>query len=128
MNGVVTISGWALDNTSYVGSAIGSVVVKVDGAVVGNASYGVSRPDVCAAYPGRANCPNVGYSYQLNTNGLATGSHTITVSATDTDTFSGHRFSERDGYYDQCSTAGGHRFSNGGIGAVGDRHYFGMGH
>jgi hypothetical protein len=41
-----------------VGSAIGSVQVKVDGAVVANASYGVTRPDV-RAYPGRPGCRDV---------------------------------------------------------------------
>jgi hypothetical protein len=83
--GVITVSGWAIDNTTYVGSAIGSVVVKVDGVPMGLATYGVNRTDVCSAYPQRANCPNVGYTYQLNTSGLSTGNHTLTVSATDTD-------------------------------------------
>ena len=62
-----------------VGSAINSVQVKVDGTVVGTATYGFSRPDVCAVYPGRTGCPNVGYSYSLNTSALSVGSHTITV-------------------------------------------------
>ncbi|MGD0047050.1 MAG: SBBP repeat-containing protein [Bryobacteraceae bacterium] len=83
VSGTVTIAGWAIDNVSTVGTAISSVQVLVDGTAVGNATYGVNRPDVCAAYPGRAGCPNVGYSYSLNTTTLTTGSHTITVTATD---------------------------------------------
>jgi N-acetylmuramoyl-L-alanine amidase len=79
----VTVSGWAIDNASVVGTAISGIQVLVDGTAVGTATYGVSRPDVCAAYPGRAGCPNVGFSYSLNTAALAAGSHTITVSATD---------------------------------------------
>ena len=84
--GNVTVSGWAVDNAAAVGTAISSVQVKVDGTVVGTATYGLSRPDVCAAYPGRPGCPNVGYSYSLNTSTLNVGSHTITVTATDSDT------------------------------------------
>jgi phospholipase C len=85
VSGLVTISGWALDNASAVGTAITGVQVKVDGSIVGNATYGLSRPDVCAVYPGRPNCPNVGYSYSLNTSTLSLGTHTITVAATDSD-------------------------------------------
>jgi hypothetical protein len=86
VSGIVTISGWAVDNASAVGTGISSVQVKVDGTVVGTATYGLSRPDVCAVYPGRPGCPNVGYSYSLNTSTLSVGSHTITVTATDSDT------------------------------------------
>ena len=32
------ITGWAIDSTSFIGSAIASVVVKVDGTVVGHAA------------------------------------------------------------------------------------------
>ena len=85
VSGTVTVAGWAIDNTTSVGTAIGSVQVKVDGTVMGNATYGVNRPDVCNAWPGRPGCPNVGYSFQLNTGTLSPGSHTITVLATDTD-------------------------------------------
>ncbi len=85
LTGTVTITGWAIDNTVAPGTAISSVQVLVDGASMGNASYGVSRPDVCSVYPGRPGCPNVGYAFSLNTAALSFGSHTITVVATDTD-------------------------------------------
>ena len=67
-----------------VGTAISSVQIKVDGTVVGTATYGLSRSDVCVVggYPG---CPNVGYSFSLNTSTLTVGTHTITVTATDSD-------------------------------------------
>jgi hypothetical protein len=81
VTGAITISGWALDHTS----AIGSVQVKVDGIVVGNATYGVPRPDVCAVYSGLPGCPNVGFTYSLDTTNLMPGAHTVTVLATDTD-------------------------------------------
>ena len=83
VSGTVTVGGWAIDNASTVGTAIGSVHVLVDGTAVGTATYGVSRTDVCAAYPGRPGCPNVGYTYSLNTATLTPGCHTITVTATD---------------------------------------------
>ena len=78
--------GMGVDKASAVGTAISSVQFKVDGTVLGTASYGLSRPDVCAVSPGRPGCPNVGYSYSLNTSTLSVGTHTITVTATDSDT------------------------------------------
>jgi streptogramin lyase len=83
VSGMVTVTGWAIDNSSSVGTAITSVQVRVDGALAGNATYGISRPDVCNVFPGRPRCPNVGFSF--NTNALSPGSHTITVSAVDSD-------------------------------------------
>jgi hypothetical protein len=85
VSGVVTVSGWAIDNTTTIGTAIGNVQVIVDGAIVGAAIYGTGRPDVCAVFPGRPGCPNVGFTYQLNTASLSAGTHTLTVVATDTD-------------------------------------------
>jgi hypothetical protein len=79
----VPISGWIMNNLYVVGDPIdpASIAIGVDGALVGHATYGGSRPDVCALYPGRANCPNVGYSYTLDATLLAPGQHTITVAA-----------------------------------------------
>jgi len=85
LSGVVNVSGWALDNAASIGTAISSVVVKLDGAVLGNATYGISRTDICTTFPGRPGCPNVGFSYLLDTAKLTPGSHTLTVIATDTD-------------------------------------------
>ena len=83
--GTTIISGWALENTSSVGpDAVSSVTVFVDGSQVGTANYGVARPDVCAAYPGRLGCPNVGWSFSLNAAVLPVGSHTLKIVATDT--------------------------------------------
>ena len=81
----LNISGWAINSTSSVGTAISKVEVQIDGATVGTATYGLSRPDVCAAFPGRAGCPNVGYSYSVNTASLTPGSHTLRVVATNSD-------------------------------------------
>ena len=85
VTGVITVKGWAIDSISTVGTAIAAVQVMVDGAIVGNATYGLARPDACATYPGRPGCPNVGFTYSLDTSNLTSGSHTITVTATDSD-------------------------------------------
>jgi archaellum component FlaG (FlaF/FlaG flagellin family) len=87
ISGTVSVVGWAIDNTSAIGTAInpGSLQVLVDGVLVGTATYGVNRSDVCSAYPGRAGCPNVGFNFNLDTLTLTNGPHTITIWATDTD-------------------------------------------
>src|SRR6202042_3447601 len=72
LSGATTITGWAIDGSS-VGTAISKVQVRIDGNVVGNATYGLSRGDVCGVYPGRPGCPNVGFSYQLNASALTAG-------------------------------------------------------
>ena len=101
VSGTVSVVGWAIDNASAVGTAINptSVQVKVDGVSVGTATYGAYRLDVCTAYPVRAGCPNVGFTYSLNTAALSHGSHTITVYAADSDVPSPERgLRQRDGH------------------------------
>jgi len=82
--GTVAVDGWAIDASS----PITNVAVQIDGSTVANLTpanggYGTSRPDVCVAYPTVYGCPNVGYSYQLNTTALANGGHTLQILATD---------------------------------------------
>jgi hypothetical protein len=85
VSNVISISGWAIDNTTTAGTAISSVQILVDGKLVGTANYGASRPDVCGLYPGRPGCPNVGFTYTLDTRVFAPGLHTLTAQATDSD-------------------------------------------
>jgi hypothetical protein len=90
VSGIVAVKGFAYDNDTSIGTLISSVQVLVDGVYVGNATYGlppsgVDRPDICAYYPGRPGCPNVGYAYSLDTSRLSPGSHTIRVVAIDSD-------------------------------------------
>jgi N-acetylmuramoyl-L-alanine amidase len=85
LTGVVPMSGWALEALNSVGpAAISSMQVFVDGVLNGTATYGSSRADVCAALPGRLGCPNVGWSYSLDTSTLSSGAHVLKVTATDT--------------------------------------------
>ncbi len=84
VTGTVTVDGWAIDASS----PITNVAVQVDGSTVANLTtanggYGRSRPDVCVAYPSVYSCPNVGYSYQLDTTAFANGGHTLQILATD---------------------------------------------
>jgi hypothetical protein len=79
-SGNVALTGWAIDNISQPLGSVASVKVLVDGTFAGTAAYGTSRQDVCTAYPGRAGCPNVGYTFALN---LPVGTHTVMVSASD---------------------------------------------
>ena len=46
---------------------------------------GQAVPMFVRSIPAGSDCPNVGYSYSLNTSTLSVGSHTIMVTATDSD-------------------------------------------
>jgi len=76
--GQATFSGWALDDATL----ISRIDFIVDGTVVGSGNYFyIARPDVCVIFPNRPGCPNVGWSYSINTFGLSNGTHTFTVRA-----------------------------------------------
>jgi uncharacterized protein (TIGR03437 family) len=76
--GLAMFAGWAVNDNA----AISGVTVSVDGTPLGNAAYGVSRPDVCIVFPGLSGCPNVGWSILVDTNKLSNGTHTLTMMAT----------------------------------------------
>ena len=78
-SGEVTVSGWVLDNRG-----VSSVSLRVDESRAVPLSYGASRPDVCAAWPGYPACDAVGFSGAFT---LEAGDcpHLIEVLATDTD-------------------------------------------
>lgn len=77
MMGTAVFGGWAVDDNS----AIASVTASVDGGAAQAVVYGGSRPDVCNIYPNRAGCPNVGWTWDVNTTTLSNGSHTMSVTA-----------------------------------------------
>src|SRR5207302_766674 len=68
-------AGWALNDNG----AVGLLAVSVDGVPDGMAADFLYRPEVCAVYPGRANCPFPGWNYALNTLKFADGRHTLDV-------------------------------------------------
>ena len=76
LSGFVPVAGWVLDDVD-----VARVEVLIDGASVGNASYGLSRPDVATVF---ANAPErIGFSYLLDTRPYANGGHQLQVRATD---------------------------------------------
>ncbi len=74
------VSGWAADKED--GSPVKSVQILIDGAAVGNATLGGSRPDVASAF-GDSRYSSSGWSFSYNTSSLSAGSHTVTAVATD---------------------------------------------
>jgi hypothetical protein len=73
--------GWALNANAH----IVSVSISVDGVPLGNAAYGIGRPDICTSTATSPDCPNVGWTYSLDTTLLIDGSHTFSVLATAAD-------------------------------------------
>ena len=78
LHDLANLTGWAIDNREI----ISQVDVTVDGVLQNQATYGVSRPDVCAAYQDSASCPNVGWNLNLNTRNFSDGEHRLQVTAT----------------------------------------------
>jgi hypothetical protein len=76
------VFGWAYDL-----QGVQTVQVDVDGQVVGNADYGLYRPDVPPADP-RVRSANVGFSFLLDTTQLSNTQHDIVVYVIDR---GGHR-------------------------------------
>lgn len=73
INGVFEVFGWAYDL-----QGVTSVAVDVDGQVVGNANYGLFRPDVPVNDP-RVPFANVGFSYVLDTTRLSNSAHDLVI-------------------------------------------------
>ena len=85
VNGVFTLAGWAIETSSTNSTGITAIHIydgPANGAAnfIGQATYGISRPDV-AAYYGKANFANSGFSTQINTSKLSNGTHTLYVYA-----------------------------------------------
>ncbi|WP_419955258.1 Ig-like domain-containing protein [Neobacillus niacini] len=78
VNGMMKVRGWLLDTSGF-----SKVEVLVDGKVVGQATYGFSRPDVLNVFPSYQNA-NAGYEFDFDTRSLTNGSHSVSVTATST--------------------------------------------
>ncbi len=79
--GLAQFSGWALNNNN---ATVTTVAIAIDGVPVGDATYGVSRPDVCTLNP-NAQCPNIGWTLLYDTGQLPDGIHTLDVTANASD-------------------------------------------
>jgi beta-N-acetylglucosaminidase len=73
VKGDTVVSGWFLDM-----SGIAKVEVYVDGKYIGDAQYGLSRPDVRNAFPDFGNS-NSGYQLTINSLQFSEGQHALTV-------------------------------------------------
>ena len=73
INGTFEVFGWATDL-----QGVRTVEFDVDGQVVGNANYGLYRPDVPANDP-RVLFPYVGFSYILDTTRLSNSAHDLVI-------------------------------------------------
>ena len=74
--GKVTFAGWLLQSNV----TVSNVSIAIDGIPFGNAER-VSRGDVCASYSS-PDCPNVGWSFLLDTSLLTNDVHTLAVTGT----------------------------------------------
>jgi hypothetical protein len=73
-NGVEPVQGWALAS-----NGVFAVDIVVDGAIVGRANYGRSRPGVTKLHPGFPDSAAPGFGYQLDTTHFLNGLHTVTA-------------------------------------------------
>src|SRR5205085_12030324 len=67
-------SGWALDNVG-----IATVEVLIDGVKVGEAIYGLNRPDIGAVWGSFPNAARAGFSFTFDTTKFSNGDHTLAV-------------------------------------------------
>ena len=74
LNNIATGTGWALDNTG-----VTLIEVLVDGVRIGQAIYGLPRPDVGVVWGNFPNGGNSGFSFSFDTRLLTNGEHRISV-------------------------------------------------
>ena len=77
IDGIFEVFGWAYDFQGVL-----RVEVEVDGQVVGNATYGLNRPDVPPNDP-RVGTPFVGFSYIADTTKLSDNAHDLAIFVVD---------------------------------------------
>ncbi|MEK6410394.1 MAG: putative Ig domain-containing protein [Acidobacteriota bacterium] len=74
LNNLANGSGWALDNVGVV-----QIDVLVDGQKVGEAVYGLSRPDIGTSWATFPNASRSGFGFQIDTTKFSNGDHTIAI-------------------------------------------------
>jgi hypothetical protein len=77
LSGTVSVSGWTFDNVG-----VSKVEILLDSVLIGQATYGLSRPDVATDFPNAD--ANLGFQYSLNTTQYVNGAHTLQVKVSDT--------------------------------------------
>lgn len=81
LQGLATISGWAISTTN----SSPSVQLYVDDFLATTVSPSITRGDVCAVYPSAKNCPAVGWSYVLDTTQYPDGPHMLKAASAEYD-------------------------------------------
>ena len=76
------IEGWAAGPEE--GAPLSRVELRIDGVAVGNATLGLLRPDVAAAF-GRFEFVRSGWVLTVNVGRLVKGTHTVTAIAFDSE-------------------------------------------
>jgi putative Ig domain-containing protein len=74
LNRTASGSGWGLDNVG-----VTTVDILIDGQKIGEAIYGVSRPDIAIAWPTFPNAANAGFAFNFDTTKFSNGEHTLAV-------------------------------------------------
>lgn len=74
LNNTASGSGWALDNVG-----ITTIEVLIDGHKVGEAIYGLNRPDIGAIWGSFPNAGRSGFSFAFDTTLLTNGDHVLSV-------------------------------------------------
>src|SRR5437016_1702007 len=69
---MLRVRGWSADKED--GAPVMRVTILIDGNAVGNATVGLSRPDVAAAY-NEPRYTNSGWFLDYNVNSLSVGNH-----------------------------------------------------
>ncbi len=80
VSGPVNVVGWALARG---GLRVSQVSIALGGQVLGQASYGLYRPDVEAAFPGYADSGGSGFVYVLDTTLFSNGMYELLGLGTD---------------------------------------------
>ncbi|HEV2447059.1 MAG TPA: M36 family metallopeptidase, partial [Candidatus Sulfopaludibacter sp.] len=75
LSGTVTLSGYIYST----GQKIVAGLVIVDDVSLGLVKLGVPRPDVCPLLPNAGACPNIGFTFTLDTTKLPNGPHVLGI-------------------------------------------------
>lgn len=78
VGGLVSVAGWAIDNV-----AMARIEIFLNGKLLGNAQYGLPRPDVANVYPGLPGSPNFGFAFQFSSEPYPRGPHELKVQLID---------------------------------------------
>ncbi|MDP4088149.1 MAG: Ig-like domain-containing protein [Bacillota bacterium] len=79
-NSDITVKGWALSR-----KGISKVNIYVDDILNGQATLGISRPDVAAVYPQFINAATSGYQYTIGVDSIKPGLHRVKVESVGVD-------------------------------------------